>query len=235
MTRDFVFYQLFEAESSTYTYLIADQLTKDAAIIDPVLETAERDLKLIEEAGLNLKYILDTHVHADHITGAARIREATGAQTAISQYAGVVCADIFLKDNDELYLGKHRVIVLETPGHTDSCLSFSFQDMVFTGDALLIRGCGRTDFQQGSAERLYTSIRTKIFSLPQQTIIYPAHDYRGQTSSTVELEKKWNPRLGLQRSKDDFIKIMAELKFSEPKKIVEALKANMACGRLEQI
>jgi sulfur dioxygenase len=234
MKQDYIFYQLFEAESSTYTYLIADKQTKEAAIIDPVLETVDRDLKLIEEAGLKLKYVLDTHVHADHITGAGKIREKTKAQTALSRQSGVDCVDILLKQGDELELGQKKIKVLETPGHTNTCLSYLFEDMVFTGDALLIRGTGRTDFQQGSSDKLYDSIHEKIFILPPETKVYPGHDYRGQTSSTVELEKKFNPRLGMGRTKAEFVKIMSELKLANPKKIHEAVPANMACGRQQE-
>jgi sulfur dioxygenase len=231
MKNDVIFYQLFEAESSTYTYILADKTTKEAAIIDPVLETVDRDLKLIEEAGLKLKYVLDTHVHADHITGAGVIRERTGVKTALSQHAGVECADLSLRDGDELKLGGQVIKVLETPGHTNTCLTYVFDDMAFTGDALLIRGCGRTDFQQGSSDKLFSSVHEKIFTLPPETRVYPGHDYRGQTSSTVELERKWNPRLGMSRTQAEFTKIMSELKLANPKKIHEAVPANMACGR----
>ncbi len=234
MKRDYIFYQLFESESSTYTYIVADFASKEAAIIDPVLETVDRDLKLIEETGLKLKYVLDTHVHADHITGAGKIRERTGAKTALSRHAGVDCADLSLHDGEELSLGEQKIKVLETPGHTNTCLSFVFRDKVFTGDALLIRGTGRTDFQQGSSDKLFESIHEKIFTLPAETLVYPGHDYRGQMSSTVELEKKWNPRLGMNRSKEEFIRIMADLKLANPKKIHEAVPANMVCGQLKE-
>ncbi len=232
MKSDTVFFQLFEAESSTYTYIIADKKSKEAAIIDPVINTVDRDLKLIDELGLRLMYVLDTHVHADHITAASEIRKRTQAKTAVSQDAGVTCVDIPLEDNQELTLGDKKIMVLATPGHTNTCMSFYFEGMVFTGDALLIRGTGRTDFQQGSAEKLYESVHEKIFTLPDDTKVYPGHDYRGQTVSTVELEKKFNPRLGHGRSKEDFKKIMSELKLDNPKKIHEAVPANLACGQV---
>lgn len=226
-----VFHQLFEPESSTYTYIIADRQTKEAAIIDPVLETVDRDLKLIDELGLRLVYVLDTHIHADHITGAGEIRSRTEAKTAVSRRANVDCVDIALEDGQELTLGNKKIKVIATPGHTDTCLTFSFEGMVFTGDALLIRGCGRTDFQQGSADDLYDSVHEKLFQLPDDTVVYPGHDYRGLTSTTIGLEKAYNPRLGIKNSREDFKKIMSELKLANPKKIHEAVPANLACGR----
>ncbi|MDZ4083142.1 MAG: MBL fold metallo-hydrolase, partial [Bdellovibrionales bacterium] len=226
-----VFHQLFESESSTYTYIIADRNTKEAAIIDPVLETVDRDLKLIDELGLRLVYVLDTHIHADHITGAGEIRKRTDAKTAVSRRANVDCVDIALEDGQELTLGNKKIKVIATPGHTDTCLTFGFEGMIFTGDALLIRGCGRTDFQQGSADDLYDSVHEKLFQLPDDTIVYPGHDYRGLTSTTIGLEKAHNPRLGLKNSREEFKKIMSELKLANPKKIHEAVPANLACGR----
>ncbi|MBX9766722.1 MAG: MBL fold metallo-hydrolase, partial [Bdellovibrionales bacterium] len=145
--------------------------------------------------------------------------------------AAVDCADITLKDGQELFLGSQRILALATPGHTDSCMSYVWEGRVFTGDTLLIRGSGRTDFQQGSAEKLYSSVREKLFKLPPKTQVYPAHDYKGQTSSTIEMEMKHNPRLGIQVSKETFLKIMSELKLADPKKILEAVPANMACGK----
>jgi len=226
-----VFHQLFEPESSTYTYIIADRQTKEAAIIDPVLETVDRDLKLIDELGLKLVYVLDTHIHADHITGAGEIRKRTEAKTAVSRRANVDCVDIALEDGQELTLGNKKIKVIATPGHTDTCLTFGFEGMVFTGDALLIRGCGRTDFQQGSADDLYDSVHEKLFQLPDDTVVYPGHDYRGLTSTTIGLEKAHNPRLGIKNSREDFKKIMSELKLANPRKIHEAVPANLACGR----
>lgn len=231
MRSDIIFHQLFEAESSTYTYIIADKKSKEAAIIDPVLETVDRDLKLIEELGLRLMYVLDTHIHADHITGAGEIRKRTQAKTAVSQEAAVDCVDIPLEDGQELLLGDKKIKVIATPGHTNTCMTYSFEGMIFTGDALLIRGCGRTDFQQGSSDKLYESVHEKLFRLPSDTTVYPGHDYRGQTSSTVGLEKQFNPRLGEAQSKEDFKKIMSELKLANPKKIHEAVPANLACGK----
>ncbi len=229
-TTNSIFYQLFEHESSTFTYLIADPVTKEAALIDTVIETVDRDLKLIEELGLKLKYVLDTHVHADHITGAGEIRKRTGAQTAVSEEANVNCVDIPLSDGQELSLGQMKIKALATPGHTDSCMSFVFDGRAFTGDALLIRGTGRTDFQQGSADKLYDSVHQKLYSLPGETHVFPGHDYRGQTASTIEMEKKFNARISANKSKADFIKTMSELKLAHPKKIHEAVPANLLCG-----
>lgn len=234
MNAETIFYQLFEQESSTYTYLIADPATKEAALIDSVIETMDRDLKLIDELGLKLKYVLDTHVHADHITAAGEIRKRSGAQSAISEGAHVECADLILKDGQELFLGNKKIKVLATPGHTDSCLSFLFEDRVFTGDALLIRGNGRTDFQQGSADKLYESIHQKLFKLPDTTQVYPCHDYKGQTKSSIGLEKKFNPRVGMNKTKSEFVKVMSELKLADPKKIHEAVPANMSCGKISK-
>ncbi len=231
MREDVIVYQLFESESSTYTYIVADKDSKEAAIIDPVLETVDRDLKLIEELGLKLVYVLDTHIHADHITGAGEIRKRTKAQTCVSLEAAVNCVDIPLKDGQELRLGAKKITVIATPGHTNTCLTYAFEGMIFTGDALLIRGCGRTDFQQGSSEKLFDSVHEKLFKLPAETIVFPGHDYRGHTSSTIALEKRFNPRLGESKTKEDFKKIMAELKLANPKKIHEAVPANLACGK----
>lgn len=232
MQNDFFFHQLFDSESSTYTYLIADKKSKEAALIDPVFEKIERDLKWVEELELKLKYILDTHIHADHVTGAGEIRKLTQAKTGVSKSAELPCVDMPLSEGDELFLGAKKIKVLSTPGHTNTCLSYIFEDMVFTGDTLLIHGCGRTDFQSGSAEELFKSVREKLFNLPDDTIVYPAHDYNGNTSSSIGLEKKCNPRLKESLSKDEFKKIMSELKLADPKKINEAIPANMACGQI---
>ncbi|MBM9578108.1 MBL fold metallo-hydrolase [Leptospira sp. 201903070] len=228
-------YQLFEIQSSTYTYLIADRETKEAAVIDPVLETVYRDLNLIRELDLHLKYIIETHIHADHISGADEIRNNTGAKTAVSALAGIDCADIALEDGQTLFLGSKKIKAIATPGHTNACMSFLFEGRLFTGDSLLIRGTGRTDFQEGSAEKLYESITQKIFSLPDQTQVYPGHDYLGLTSTTIDLEKKLNPRVGGNRSKEEFRKIMSDLQLSTPRKMHLAVPANLGCGKIETV
>jgi sulfur dioxygenase len=228
---EIIFHQLFEPESSTYTYIIADKNTKEAAIIDPVLETVDRDLKLIEELGLNLIYVLDTHIHADHITGAGEIRKRIPVKTAVSRDADVACVDIPLEEGQELLLGDKKIKVIATPGHTNTCLTYAFENMIFTGDALLIRGCGRTDFQQGSTDKLFHSVREKLFKLPDETVIFPGHDYRGLTSTTIGTEKKHNARLKESIDLTNFKKIMSELNLANPKKIHEAVPANLACGK----
>jgi glyoxylase-like metal-dependent hydrolase (beta-lactamase superfamily II) len=232
MGNDLIFYQLFEKETSTYTYLLAEKESLEAIIIDPVLDTAERDLTLISELGVKLKYILETHIHADHITGATELRKRTGAKTAVSRLSDVECADILLDNNSQLVFGSEVVHAIATPGHTHSCMSFYLRNMVFTGDALLIRGTGRTDFQQGSATELFQNIRQKLFSLPEETLVYPAHDYKGHTHSTIGLEKKFNPRVNLNKSEAEFIALMNELKLDPPKKLKESLPANLRCGKV---
>lgn len=226
------FRQLFEAESSTYTYLLADEKTKEAILIDPVIETLARDKNLLIELGFDLKYILETHVHADHITSSAKLKEAfPQAKSVVHKDAGTECADIFANDNDIFTFGYYQIKVLSTPGHTNGCVSFYLDGMVFTGDTLLIRGCGRTDFQQGSAESLYDSVTKKLFTLPDTTRVYPAHDYKGISCSSIYEEKSFNPRLGSNKSKEEFVEIMNSLKLNYPKKIQEAVPANLKCGK----
>jgi len=227
-----LFRQLFDAETSSYTYLLADDTTRDAVTIDPVLDQLDRDLGLISDLGLTLKYALDTHVHADHVTASGALRDRLGARTVLSERAGVGCADELVKDGDVIRFGRHGLEVRETPGHTSGCLTYVTLDraMAFTGDALLIRGCGRTDFQQGSAPTLYRSIHDKVFSLPGTTLIYPAHDYRGRTVTTVDEELRCNPRLGGGASQAAFVAIMNDLKLAYPKHIDRALPRNQHCG-----
>lgn len=230
MGNDFIFYQLFEKETSSYTYLLAN--ANEAIIIDPVYEMFERDLTLISELGVNLKYILETHIHADHITGATELRKKTGAKTAVSRFSEVECADILLDDQSEIKFGGETLRAVTTPGHTHSCMSYLIRNFAFTGDVLLIRGTGRTDFQQGSSAQLFHSVHTKLFSLPDNTLVYPAHDYKGHTHSTIGLEKKFNPRLGMNKTEAEYIAIMRDLKLDPPKKLKESLPANLRCGKV---
>jgi sulfur dioxygenase len=225
-----MFYQLFEKESCTYTYLLADPVTREAVLIDPVREMIERDLRLINELGLSLKCILDTHVHADHVTGAGDLRLRTGARTCISAAAHLACSDVPLAEGDVVTFGQHQILVFTTPGHTDTCLSYLCGDRLFTGDALLIRGCGRTDFQSGSSSRLFHSVTDKLFKLPEATQIFPGHDYRGHTRSTIGEEKAHNPRLRRGTTEQEFIAVMENLHLAVPSKIHEALPANLGCG-----
>ncbi|MBX3185609.1 MAG: MBL fold metallo-hydrolase [Labilithrix sp.] len=226
-----IFRQLFDKESSTYTYLLADPSSREAALIDPVVEHVERDLKLVAELGCRLTKVLDTHVHADHVTAAGTLRQRTGAKTHFSAHGGPACADVLLSDGDEVELGALRIRALETPGHTNTCMSYVVDGKVFTGDALLIRGCGRTDFQEGDAATLWRSVREKLFALPDDTYVYPAHDYRGQTRSTIAEERKHNPRLGEGMTEAQFVELMNNLGLPPPAKIHEAVPANKACGQ----
>lgn len=226
-----IFYQLIEAKTSSYTYLLADELTREAVLIDSVLECVERDYQLLGELGLSLKYLIETHLHADHITGSGELRKRTAAKICISKEAHIFCADVALNDGDELHFGSYSLEALATPGHTENCMSFKIGDMIFTGDLLLVRGTGRTDFQQGSPEKMYQSIHEKIFRLAAATKIYPAHDYRGYTYSTVELEKKFNPRIGANTTLAEFHNKMANLKLDYPSGLEAIVSANMHCGQ----
>lgn len=223
------FRQLFDNISCTYTYILGDLLTKECIIIDPVLEKVKRDSKIIDELNFKLVLALNTHMHADHITGTGYLKKLTNCKSAISKSSGAL-ADIFLKDNDVVQFGNNTLKVLYTPGHTNGCASFysKEQNLVFTGDALLIRGCGRTDFQEGSSSVLYESVHKKLFTLPNDTTVYPAHDYNGVMSSTIGEEKLYNPRL--TKSLEEFVKIMNDLNLPYPKQIDKALPANKACG-----
>lgn len=223
--------QLFDAETFTYTYLIADTETRMAALVDPVLEQIDRDLTLIRELGLTLTHVLETHVHADHVTAAGVLRDRTGAKTVAGAH-GAPCVDIVVRHGDAIELGALTIRVLETPGHTDDSLSFHVPGAVFTGDALFIRGTGRTDFQNGDAATLYDSITRVLFVLPDSTVVYPGHDYKGRTSSTIAEEKAHNPRLA-GKSKPEFVAIMSSLGLPPPKKLAVAVAANRACGRVE--
>lgn len=225
------FRQLFDPESSTYSYLLADADSREAVLIDPVRGRLDRDLALIRELDLRLKYTLETHVHADHVTSSGVLRQLTGSQSVLSRNAQTGCNDVSVAHGDILSFGKRRLRVLETPGHTDSCISYydAEEQRVFTGDALLIRGCGRTDFQQGDARKLFVSITQQLFSLPPSTLVYPGHDYAGHTVSTIAEEQRYNPRLA-GKTEAQFVTLMNELRLAPPKQITEAVPANLACG-----
>ena len=227
-----LFRQLYALESSTYTYLLADESSRDAVIIDPVLENVDRDLGLVRELGLTLRYALDTHVHADHVTALGTLRDKTGCKTVLAERAGVGIADVYVKDGDRIPFGAHWLEARETPGHTNGCVTYVLGDrsMAFTGDALLIRGSGRTDFQQGDARTLYQSVHEKIFSLPASCLLYPGHDYKGRTVTSVEEETRLNPRLGGGKTVAEFVEIMGKLQLAYPKKIDVAVPANLHLG-----
>ena len=227
-----IFRQLFDPESSTYTYLLADEVTREAILIDSVESQVARDIKLINELNLKLVYCVETHIHADHVTGAGKLRKETGCKTAVSIHAQVDCADLQLAEGDVIQVDSVVLKALETPGHTNTCLSFYSDGKVFTGDALLIRGCGRTDFQSGDAAQLYDSITDKLFSLVDDVQVYPAHDYNGFTVSSISEEKQHNPRLRLGR--EGFIDHMNSLVLDDPKKMDVAIPANLACGVSEE-
>lgn len=222
--------QLYDRDTWTYTYLVADPITKQAAIIDPVREQFDRDAKLINELGFNLKYVLETHVHADHVTSSGKMREHFGAKVVLHEASNMECADILAKHGDVLKLGDKEITVLHTPGHTDADATFQIKGAIFTGDSLLVRGCGRTDFQSGSSNVLYDSINDKLFSLPDETLVYPGHDYSGHTASTVGEEKAFNLRLGAGKDLEAFSEIMDNLNISPPARIKESVPGNMRCG-----
>ncbi|MDH3634691.1 MAG: MBL fold metallo-hydrolase [Gammaproteobacteria bacterium] len=222
--------QLFDRESCTYTYLLIDSDTREGAIIDAVLETFDRDMQIINELGVELLYAIETHAHADHITSAGKIRELTGAKLVYGESSGIEAIDIPLKDGDSITLGHYQITAISTPGHTNGCTSYFCDGLLFSGDTLLIRGCGRTDFQFGDPGMLYDSITQKLFVLSDDTIVYPAHDYNGRTASTIGEEKTWNPRLGGNRPRQEFVDLMNNLNLDMPKRINEAVPANMSVG-----
>jgi glyoxylase-like metal-dependent hydrolase (beta-lactamase superfamily II)/rhodanese-related sulfurtransferase len=227
-----VFRQLFDAISSTYTYLLGDSDSGQALLIDPVFEHVRRDTALLRELGLTLTTTLDTHVHADHVTGAWLHKRRHGSAIALAADAGAQGLDRPLRHGDKVAFGRRHLQVRATPGHTNGCLSFVLDDerMAFTGDALLIRGCGRTDFQQGSAATLYRSVREQILSLPADCLLYPGHDYSGRTVTSVEEERRYNPRFGGNSSEGDFVGYMDHLGLPHPKLMDIAVPANLRCG-----
>jgi sulfur dioxygenase len=232
-----LFRQLFEPQSSAYTYLIACEETREAALIDPVLETADRDLQLLSDLNLKLKYTVETHIHADHVTGAARLRAATGSKAAVPALSNADHADLAVHEGEALVVGALSLQPLHTPGHTADHHSYLLETAgagrLFTGDALLIDGCGRTDFQNGDAATLYRSVHDKLFALPDDTLVYPGHDYQQRHVSSVGQERARNPRLGGGKTLDEFVAIMANLNLPRPKKMDVAVPANHECGEID--
>lgn len=229
-----IFRQLFEPISCTYSYLIGCTETGEATIIDPVIDAAERDLEVVRSLGLSLKLTLETHVHADHLTGARKLKGLAGSQIGYPAADDLPCADIHLHEGEPVRVGNLELQPLATPGHTDNHHCFLFdspvQKLVFTGDALLIDACGRTDFQSGDARALYRSIHDKLFRLPGETLVYPGHDYEGRHVSSIAQERDRNPRLKDGITEDEFVEIMASLDLPHPKKMDFAVPGNQMCG-----
>jgi glyoxylase-like metal-dependent hydrolase (beta-lactamase superfamily II) len=226
-----VFRQLFDPESCTLTYLLADPLTGDAVLIDSVRERVGVYVSQLQEMNLQLVWILETHAHADHITGAAGLRELTGAAVATGEAAGAACADRLVGEGDTIVFGNEVLRVIPTPGHTPGCVTYHWRDRLFTGDTLMIGACGRTDFQDGDPGRLYDSITMRLFTLPDETLVFPGHDYRGLRVSCIGQERATNPRLaGLSRV--EFIDFMNNLHLPPPARMDEAVPANLRCGAL---
>ena len=229
-----LFRQLLEPDSCTYTYLLACQETGDTVLIDSVLDTVDRDLELLRKLGLKLTYTLDTHVHADHLTGASRLKSLTGSRIAYPAIDELPCADIGVEEGKVFHVGSIDLYPLFTPGHTNHHHAYIIdngtQQMLFSGDALLIEACGRTDFQSGDAATLYRSIHDKFFTLPGETLVYPGHDYEGRFVTTIAQEKQRNPRLGQNKSMAEFVNIMETMDLPYPRKIDFAVPGNERCG-----
>lgn len=233
MTSALVFRQLFDPTSSTYTYLLGDAASGEAVLIDPVFEHERRDVALLRELDLRLVATLDTHVHADHVTGAWLLKQRCGSEILLSEASGAANFDRLLRHGERVAFGSRFLEVRATPGHTNGCLTYVLDDLsrAFTGDCLLIRGCGRTDFQQGSPSLLYRSVQEQILSLPDDCLLYPGHDYRGLTVTSVREERRFNPRLGGDINEADFAGYMHHLGLPHPKLMDIAVPANLRCGR----
>jgi glyoxylase-like metal-dependent hydrolase (beta-lactamase superfamily II) len=225
-----IFRQLFEPVSSTYTYLLGCPETGQAVLIDPVMPAWQRDLQVVNDLGLRLAMTVDTHIHADHITAAALLKREVGSRIASPARDALPCTDVGIQDRVPLKIGGLQLDPMHTPGHTDNHFAIALDDRVFTGDALLIDGCGRTDFQSGDSRALYESVRGRLFALPGETLVYPAHDYHGRRVSSIAQEKQRNPRLGGDRSVASFVELMANLGLPYPKFIDYAVPGNRACG-----
>lgn len=225
-----IFRQLLEPVSSTYTYVLACPEKGEAILIDPVVNSMDRDLQVLQGLGLRLAYTLDTHIHADHITAALELRKRTGSKIAAPAFDRLPCTDFGMEEGRPLQVGSMSIEGLHTPGHTDGHFAYLADRRVFTGDALLIDGCGRTDFQNGDSGALYRSVTQKLFALADETLVYPAHDYTGRHVSSIAQEKTRNPRLGAGKSLAEFQQIMATLNLPYPKFIDHAVPGNRGCG-----
>ena len=225
-----IFRQLYEPLSSTYTYLLGDEESGQAILIDPVIASMERDLAEVHRLGLKLAYTLETHIHADHITAALEMKRAIGSKIAAPAHDRLPCTDVAIEEGTPLQVGGICLHPLHTPGHTTGHFAYLFNDRIFTGDALLIEGCGRTDFQNGDADALYKSVHEKLFVLPDETLVYPAHDYKERFVSSIAQEKRRNPRLGGDKTLEEFRHIMANLNLPYPKFIDYAVPGNRQCG-----
>jgi glyoxylase-like metal-dependent hydrolase (beta-lactamase superfamily II)/rhodanese-related sulfurtransferase len=234
--RSLLFRQLFDADTGTFTYLLADVVSRQGVLIDSVAEQHARDLALIQELGIELVASIDTHAHADHVTGSWLMHQVTGCAIGLAAAAHAQNVTMPLAHGDRVHFGARSVAVRSTPGHTDGCITFVLDDqsMAFTGDALLVRGSGRSDFQQGDPHVLYRSITEQILSLPESCLLYPGHDYSGRTVTSVAEEKAFNARLGAGADENDFVGHMANMKLPHPQRIAEALPGNMRSGKPRQ-
>lgn len=224
-----IFRQLFDKISSTYTYLIASATGREALIIDPVLENVNEYIKILKELDLKLVKVIDTHIHADHVTGASKLKQATNCATLMGEHTPADAVEIKVKDNELINIDSLKIKSLYTPGHTSDSYSFLLDNYLFSGDTLLINGTGRTDFQNGSSKDAYNSLFNNLLKLPEETLVYPGHDYNGKFSSTIGNEKKFNPRLQV-KSVDEYIEIMSNLNLSKPDMMDSNVSKNIQLG-----
>ena len=224
-----IFKQVFDQKSSTYTYIIASAEGREALIIDPVLENVEDYIKILNQLNLKLVKVIDTHIHADHVTGAGKLRDKTKCVTIMGEHTPTDAVEVKVKDDEIIQLDKFKIRALYTPGHTSDSFCFLMNNYLFSGDTLLINGTGRTDFQNGSSKDAYNSIFNRLLKLPDETLLYPAHDYKGETVSTIGKEKRYNPRLQV-RNVDEYIDIMNNLNLRKPEKIDFNVESNLKLG-----
>ena len=224
-----IFKQIFDTKSSTYTYIIASAKGREAVIIDPVLENVDEYIQLLKKLALKLVKVIDTHIHADHVTGASKLKQATNCTTLMGEHTPADAVEIKVKDNELIKIDGLKIKSLYTPGHTSDSYSFLLDNYLFSGDTLLINGTGRTDFQNGSSKDAYNSLFNNILKLPEETLVYPGHDYNGKFSSTIGNEKKFNPRLQV-KSVDEYVEIMSNLNLSKPEMMDSNVSKNIKLG-----